>query len=296
MPKRPSAASGDVHVMLADADADTDTDGGSPPEDAALRRVLTVMDGFGVVTGIMIGSGIFSSPGTVVTEAGSPLVALLCWLGSAVLVLCGALTYAELGSMLPTSGGEYEFLRVAYGEAVGFAFTWTNFFVLKTGSQATISIVFGRYTYGLLSGVDVSTVTDLDDLPAVKALAMAMIWSLVFLNLTGIRNSSSVNNFLTALKFLLVFSLVCGGAWFVLAGVHVAGGAALAKPTSGDGTTWTGLFGALIACLWAFDGWADTLVRWPPGGVAVTWSPGRRRRRCRRPSRRASPRHPATPP
>eukprot|EP00466_Bigelowiella_natans_P016791 jgi/Bigna1/138372/aug1.44_g13080 len=123
---------GEVHL---EQDLLGQEEGKEHPPEQKLCRSLSIFDGMGITIGIMIGSGIFASPGEVVERAGGTREALLAWTASAMLVMMGALCYAELGAAFPHAGGDYWFLRLAYGEWAGFAFTWTNFFVLKTGSQ-----------------------------------------------------------------------------------------------------------------------------------------------------------------
>jgi len=111
-----------------------------------LVRALNVWDGIGTVVGIIIGSGIFASAGTALREAsGDCRVALVAWAASAGLVAVASLCYCELGASIPSAGGDAEYLRQAYGDGAAFVFVWTNFWILKPGSQAIIATVFGEY-------------------------------------------------------------------------------------------------------------------------------------------------------
>ena len=90
--------------LIADDPEDSKPDNGTP----TLRRTLTLIDGVSLIVGIIIGSGIFSSPGTALAAAGSPAVFLLCWAASGALVLFASTTYAELGATIPCAGGDAE--------------------------------------------------------------------------------------------------------------------------------------------------------------------------------------------
>src|SRR5919202_916003 len=109
---------------------------------AQLRRTLSLRDLVFIVVGTVIGSGIFLTPGTVVRSAGSGGMALVVWATGGILSLLGALTFAELGSARPDSGGLYTYLRDAFGAAVAFLFGWTMFLVIGSGSLATLAAAF----------------------------------------------------------------------------------------------------------------------------------------------------------
>src|SRR3989441_2842809 len=111
-----------------------------------LARVLTLRDLVLIVVGTTIGSGIFTVPGAVLRQSGGDLgVALLVWLLGSVLALLGALTFGELGAMLPDAGGSYVYVRDAFGPLPAFLLGWTLFFVISTGSVATLAVAFAEY-------------------------------------------------------------------------------------------------------------------------------------------------------
>jgi amino acid transporter len=106
-----------------------------------LRRELGIVDGLCVVISIMIGSGIFASPGLALEKSGSPGATLVMWFVSGILVITASFCYAELGAMLPSAGGDYEYLVAAYGESAGFMFAWYFFWISKpVGISAFIYI------------------------------------------------------------------------------------------------------------------------------------------------------------
>jgi amino acid transporter len=158
--------------------------------------------------------------------------------------------------MLPDAGGDFAYLNRAYGDLASFSFAWCNFWINKTGSQAIISTVFGRY---LISGLFGQTfASSSEGAFASKAASIALVIALCALNCSGVRESASFLNVLTATKLFLVFSL------FIAAGLYVIFGDAdtirmnLAYPESFEGSHgYGGFFTAMVACLWAFDGWGD---------------------------------------
>mmetsp|Transcript_27300 Transcript_27300/g.37986 ORF Transcript_27300/g.37986 Transcript_27300/m.37986 type:complete len:584 (+) Transcript_27300:69-1820(+) len=255
----------DVHPLNLNTTGDTEEarGGGDSPRALSLSRTLSVMDGLGVTVGIMVGSGVFSSPGEVVEKANGTREALGAWATSTVLVLMGALCYAELGAAFPHAGGDYWFLRLAYGEWAGFAFTWTNFFVLKTGSQAIILYVASLY---ILGGTSASSDGD-STVPhwARVFVSVITVWLLTFVNCLGLRTGSYVQNVLTGMKgILLVAVALMGFAAFASHPDTFPGCDNLcisrsegSKGSNSEGNPVVSFMLAMVACLWAFDGWAD---------------------------------------
>src|SRR5437868_8439385 len=119
-----------------------------PPEAAArfyLKRDLGVWSAAAIVVGTVIGSAIFIVPRDMIKNVGSPLMVFVVWIFGGMLSLFGALSYAELAAALPEAGGEYVFLREAYGPLWGFIYSWTQLWVAKSGSIATLATAFFLY-------------------------------------------------------------------------------------------------------------------------------------------------------
>ncbi len=218
-----------------------------------LRRSMSLIDGAALIVGTVIGSGIFASPGRVLNAVGSVGLALAVWVVGGVLSLAGALCYAELGAALPVSGGEYAYFRKTIGNPFGFLFIWTQFFVMKTGSQAIISLVFATYL-GRVIGIS-------DGDWRLKALAIGTIIFLTAINCISVRWGSLVQVVFTGLKLLALAGII-GLGWWVLLGGHPT----LASGSLGDpwhslkpelrGFSLLSAFGsAMISALWAYDGW-----------------------------------------
>ncbi|GAB5372146.1 hypothetical protein AAMO2058_001640500 [Amorphochlora amoebiformis] len=228
------------------------TVGGEASVDRRLARTLSVWDGLGVTVGIMVGSGIFASPAEVIDSAGGTYAALLAWVASGFLVLLGALCYAELGATFPNAGGDTWYLTLAYGDWAGFAFTWTSFLVLKTGSQAIILFVGSSYIVGGASAAGGKEAGW-----AVTLVAVTAIWLLTGINCLGVRMGSIVQNSLSLVKMgILCIIIICGLAYAISSPGSKARVNFSRKLYSED-TTCVGFLLAMVDCLWAFDGWAD---------------------------------------
>lgn len=109
---------------------------------AGLRRELGVWTAAAIVVGTVIGSGIFLVPKSMVEQVGSPYMVFLVWVVGGLLSLFGALSYAELGAAMPEAGGEYVYLREAYGPFWGYLYGWTQMWVAKSGAIATLATAF----------------------------------------------------------------------------------------------------------------------------------------------------------
>src|SRR5437773_6057123 len=111
----------------------------------SLKRDLGLWSAVAIVVGTVIGSGIFIVPNTMVRNVGSPGMVFLVWLAGGLMSLSGALSYAELSAAMPGAGGEYVYLREAYGPLWSFVYGWTQMWVAKSGSIATLATAFVLY-------------------------------------------------------------------------------------------------------------------------------------------------------
>lgn len=168
---------------------------------AAPRPVLSVFDGVMIITGVVIGGGIFSLPPLVAGISGSVEWMYAAWVLGAVLALVGALCYAELAAAFPHTGGDYYFLTRAYGKDVSFFFAWARIMVITTGSIALLAYVFGDYMTRVLPlGAQSPTI-----------YAVAIIAVLTALNVTGLKGSSRTQNVMSGLLVLGMLVVVVAG-------------------------------------------------------------------------------------
>jgi APA family basic amino acid/polyamine antiporter len=204
-----------------------------------LARVLRLPDLVYIVLGTVIGSGIFLVPGPVLRESGGSVpVALGVWVGGGLLSFLGALTYAELGAMMPDAGGIYVYIRNAFGRLPAFLFGWTLFFVIASGSVATLAVASTAYLGEL---VPLSNV-------AARAIALGVIALLAVLNIRGTRQSARVQDWTTGIK---IAAIVIMSAALLMHGSTAP--AAAAAPTGMPSVVGVGV--ATIAVLWAYEGW-----------------------------------------
>ena len=210
-----------------------------------LARVLTLRDLVLIVVGTTIGSGIFTVPGSVLRQSGGDLgVALVVWVVGSVLALLGALTFGELGGMLPDAGGSYTYVREAFGPLPAFLLGWTLFLAINTGSAATLAVAFANYLGELVP------LTPL----AHNLAGVAMIAAVAAVNIRGVRYAASVQNWSTALKVGAILALAVAG--LVLGnGFHQPGTRVFAIPVSPASLSAAGV--ALLGVLWAYEGWQD---------------------------------------
>jgi APA family basic amino acid/polyamine antiporter len=209
-----------------------------------LRRELRLLDAVMINVGTMVASAIFIVPATVAAEVRSPSLILLVWLAGGLVSLLGALCLAELGAALPHAGGIFVFLSRAYGPLWGFLYAWTAAVVINPASVAAIAVGFSIYL-GFLVPLG-PWVT--------KAAAVGSILALTLLNSLGLKLGARVQDALTLLKVAALVALA--GFAFLSPG----GSAANLDPfwPSGD---WDEVFSslgvAMVAVLWAYDGWIE---------------------------------------
>ncbi|MBM3461153.1 MAG: amino acid permease [Armatimonadetes bacterium] len=204
-----------------------------------LARSLSLTDATMLIVGLIIGSGIFFVTPDILQAVGSPGMVMAVWLVSGVLSLFGALTYAELGASRPEAGGQYVFLRDAYGTLCAFLYGWVAFWVIQSGSVAAVAVAFARSMEAFVP------------LPGHlgKIAAVACVLFLTVVNALSVRYGAGVQNLFTVLKCLVIGVLVLIG---ISQGAHlervfISGGEAGPSISS---------FGVgMIAALWAYDGW-----------------------------------------
>lgn len=227
------------------------------PGDASLERnkTLTYLNGMSLIVGLIIGSGIFSSPSQVNANAGSPGASLIVWAVAGVLAWTGAASYAELGGAIPLNGGSQVYLAKIFGEMMGFLFTWCAVLVLKPGSAAIISIIFGEYVVRAFVGADVATINPWIN----KGVAFGGLLIVTLFNCVSTKFATRIGDLFMFFKFVALVGVTVTGIVVAVTGFSSKGSASEEWKNKGwfEGTNTeiSDFAVALYAGLWAFDGW-----------------------------------------
>jgi len=219
--------------------------GAAPPgAPSELPRRLGFWETTLIVIGVTIGSGIFRVPASVADTVGSPAAVATVWVAGGIIALCGALALAELAAAFPEPGGVFVYLREVYGRAVAFLFGWMYLFVGPTG-VAAVAVVFGEYLGRLLglSGV------------GVRLLAAGAIIVVAAASYRSVRGASVMQGAATLGKVAGLAAIV--GIAFLL-GDGSSGAFGAGAPGLAD-ARWSGVGLALVAALWAYNGFQDML-------------------------------------
>ncbi|MGH8133739.1 MAG: APC family permease [Steroidobacteraceae bacterium] len=222
------------------------------------RRVLTLVQATSLVVGIIIGTGIFLKSASMAQEAGTPALVLAAWVAAGVVAMLGALCFAELGALLPHSGGEYVYLRTAYGEIPGFLFA-CNAFMLGGAAVAA---------YGAAVAIFISDIHPLGhewltgsvhllgteyrfSFGARQLLAVGVIAVFAAINCAGVMLGGRVQSILTACKVVAILAVAAGVFLFGSTGAVEN----LAAPVGAVGGGLAGFGAAMFSALWAYSGW-----------------------------------------
>lgn len=206
----------------------------------ALPRTLGFRDVVLLIVGTVIGSGIFLVPGPVLRNVQNRIgLALLVWCVGGALSLMGALTYGELGAMKPQAGGLYVYIRDCFGRPTAFLYGWALFFMISSGSVATLAVAFSTYLRQIVPMGDW----------AAKFVAAGMIVVVGFINVVGTRKSANVQNLATALKVAAILAMTV----VLLVWRHAP--VATSEAVTGHASLIGGFGLAMISVLWAYEGW-----------------------------------------
>jgi APA family basic amino acid/polyamine antiporter len=210
-----------------------------------LRRQIGLFTATALVVGEVVGVGIFLTPAEMTKSVGSPLYVLCVWLVSGAMALCGALCFGELAARRPEAGGQYVYLRDAYGEPLAFLYGWMALLVLDPGLTAALAIGGASYiAYALgLPGA------------GAKAVAVAFVVALAAVNVRGVRLGGSIVRWLTAAKLALLLFIVLWGFGMRLGDLsHFA---PFVAQREGSLPLAAALAGALVSAFFSFGGWWD---------------------------------------
>ena len=220
-----------------------------------LDRQLGLFDSTMMVVGIVIGSGIFMTTGLMADALPSASLILIVWLLGGLQMLAGALTYAELGAAMPKAGGQYVYLREAYGSLPAFLFGWVAFIAYLTGTNAAIAVAVAEHLGSFYPSISThNIVIDFDyfSISGGQIFAISLILILSFINYLGILFGKWIQNVFTILKIGSIL-------FFALAGLFISTGNHIdfsINPTNMSiGSILTGMGIALVAVTWTVGGW-----------------------------------------
>ncbi len=243
----------------------------------SLLRGLGLLAAISIIVGNVIGTGVFLKARVMTCNVGSPTWVIIAWIAAGILSLAGALTYAELSAMKPEAGGEYVFLRDAYGRVYSFLYGWMQMFIAKTGSQASVAVAFAIFLNDFLGGELKQTLLTTNlfgynyELTSLQVVAVLIIVIVTTINCASVSIAGQIATYFTVVKIALVL-LVGVGAFLLADGsfVHfgatgeggVCEGVRNSVKYGAAGFTFIGGFGAaMLGALWGYDGWNNlTLV------------------------------------
>jgi len=209
-----------------------------------LRRSLHLPDATALVIGCVIGAGIFRTAASISKYLHEPWLVMAVWVAGGFISFCGALCYAELGAAYPKTGGDYVYIKKAYGPAAGFLFGWTKIFTERVGTIAVLGFVFAEYAASVLRWSSVQT----------KELAMLGILGLTWANVAGIHVGKGVQNLLTVVKLVALLAIIGVG----LSVAPIAAAASRPAVSSLDLSTLQAFGVALVFVLWTYGGWTES--------------------------------------
>jgi APA family basic amino acid/polyamine antiporter len=208
-------------------------------ESRGLARRLGVFDATMLVMGGIIGSGIFVTPAEVARHVDTPLLIVGVWVLGGIVALAASFIYAELAARRPEVGGQYAYLRDAYGPMPAFLYGWALLLVIQSGGMAAVAITFARY-FGNLVQLPVAD----------SAVAVAVLALLTLINCLGVRSGSNVQSVLMVLKILAIAVLVGAGMWLA-----PAAAARAQAPSLGSMSTVAAIGAAMTPVMFSYGGW-----------------------------------------
>lgn len=226
---------------------------------ANFKREIRLFDAVMLVSGSMIGSGIFIVSADVARQTGASGWVLASWLIAGLLTMAGALSYGELTSMFPQAGGQYVFLQKTYNKLVGFLYGWSFFAVIQTGTIAAVAVAFAKYTGvlfpKLINDDAIFALTDSFKLTSQRLLAIVSIIVLTYSNTRGVKQGKIVQNIFSSTKLVAIGLLVLVGFAFANGDIFSANFTNMfdSAPTqyTKSGESWIGstigLFGIILA-------------------------------------------------
>ena len=222
------------------------------------KKSLSLFDSTAIIIGSMIGSGIFIVSAEIARQVETPGMLLLAWAVTAVITIFGALSYGELAAAMPKAGGQYIYLKEAYGPMYGFLYGWTLFSVIQTGTIAAVGVAFAKFTgvfLPVISGDNYILHISSFHISTQQLLAISIIILLTLYNFMDVKAGAFLQNIFTVSKVIALLLLVILGLYF---GMQGAGNWSNFSPAFPDIITLStiGIFGAaMTGSLFSADAW-----------------------------------------
>ena len=242
-----------------------------PASAAGLRSELTrgvgAWGAIAVNVANMIGTGVFLKTRVMTCNVGSAKMVLLVWLAAGLLSLAGSFSYSEIAAMMPEAGGDYVYLRRAYGRAVGFLYGWMTFAVAKAGSQAALAVGLAIFMNVAVGGalqhwqLAASPFGYHLSVSGLTLVALATIWTVALINCASVASGGRTALALTIAKVVLILAVAISafifapGDWSHLAGSGLSGSCEGVAASARGG--YAGFGAAMLGALWAYDGWSN---------------------------------------
>src|SRR5690606_20745285 len=207
----------------------------------AIKQQLSLIDAIAIIVGLVIGAGIFATPSLVAANTNTDFAFILAWVLGGVVSLIGALCYAELTTAFPNTGGDYHFIRLAYGKNPAFLFAWARMSIIQTGSIALLAFIFGDYLSQIYSFGEYSSVI----------YAAIVIIILTGINIGGIGLGTGAQKLFTMAEVAGALLIVVAGLFFV----PEPAAAAVVTESSEQSGSLMGL--AMVFVLLTFGGWNE---------------------------------------
>ncbi|KAL0274072.1 UNVERIFIED_CONTAM: hypothetical protein PYX00_006587 [Menopon gallinae] len=219
--------------------------GAAPATNFQLKKEIGLLDGVAIIVGVIIGSGIFVSPKGVLLSAGSVGLALIVWVLSGALSLVGALCYAELGTMIPKSGGDYAYINEAFGALPAFLYLWVALFIIVPTGNAITALTFAQY---ILQPIWPSCTPPL---AAVRLIAALITCLLTAINCYDVKWATRVQDIFTGTKILALLVIILTGIYVFLSGDI----GSFENPMAGTATEPGYIALAFYSGLFSYSGW-----------------------------------------
>lgn len=228
-----------------------------------LKREIGLLSAVSLIVSVMIGSGIFISPSSVLEKSGSVGLCLVMWALCGAISYLGALSFAELGTVVPSSGAEYAFFRAAFndfhnffGPLPGFIYIWVIVFLVRPAEVAILVLTFSEYTYTPIVHYFKLEISPFMESVLKKLIALLAVGLITYINFVSVKIYVKMQNMFSSLKILACLAVIGGGIY------HLAKGNTeyINKGFEGTKTNIKDLVLAFYTGLWSFDGWTSVTV------------------------------------